>query len=478
MAKKAKIYLLLPLLAFLASCSSTQTEMDEELASLQEGKIELAKAFVANMKYKVSVTPLNGQLLRNTFKVTRSDLQTLLAQPSTQTAKSAATSDVCSIEPVVYKGDTIMYLVNYNQGWKLYSVDKRMPTVLAVNYVERGKRASDILQNKAISSWVSDIAGQTSYLATTDEYDENSESLEQWATQGRGIKRIPYQPVPGEYIYVGREEVSRQTVLVPHVTKTLWHQEEPFNKYCPTISANSEMRCPTGCVAVATSQYLYFLQDKLGYSFNMPLLGSCIGAHNENYIQSFTRFATWDLSALPLTDNTIQYSSDQFDRAALVIGYAAKQVRMAFGPSGSGTLYANAQSFLNSVGVKGKFVEWKDINLENIVGVRKEPVITRGTSDTLAIGHMFMIDGCKYDLVEYEDVWRFLEDTTFYDPDRYGVILREKVYGTYKQDYAYQCNFGWNLSFYPSGSDADDTYYVISEIQGFNTNRRYFKLEK
>lgn len=80
MTKKAKIYLLLPLLAFLASCSSTQTEMDEELASLKEGKIELAKAFVANMKYKVSVTPLNGQLLRNTFKVTRSDLQTLLAQ--------------------------------------------------------------------------------------------------------------------------------------------------------------------------------------------------------------------------------------------------------------------------------------------------------------------------------------------------------------------------------------------------------------
>lgn len=353
-----------------------------------------------------------------------------------------------------------------------------MPTVLAVNYVERGKRASDILQNKAISSWVFDIAGQTSYLATTDEYDENSESLEQWATQGRGIKRIPYQPVPGEYIYVGREEVSRQTVLVPHVTKTLWHQEEPFNKYCPTISVNSEMRCPTGCVAVATSQYLYFLQDKLGYSFNMPLLGSCIGACDENYIQSFTRFATWDLSALPLTDNTIQYSSDQFDRAALVIGYAAKQVNMEFGPSGSGAHFTNAQKFLNNIGVKGKFVENKDINLENIVGEKKEPVIARGSHSEQVTGHMFLIDGCKYDLVEYEDVWRFLEDTTFYDPDRYGVILREKVYGTYKRDYAYQCNFGWNTSFLPLGSDADDTYYVISDIMGYNTGRRYFYLEK
>ena len=62
---------------------------------------------------------------------------------------------------------------------------------------------------------------------------------------------------------------------------------------------------------------------------------------------------------------------------------------------------------------------------------------------------MFLIDGCKYDLVEYEDVWRFLEDTTFYDPDRYGVILREKVYGTYKRDYAYQCNFDGTRVFFP-----------------------------
>ena len=469
------INLLLPLLAFLASCSSTQTEMDD-IVSSKEARIEHAKAFVANMKYKISATPLNGQLLRNTFKVTRSDLLALLNQPSTQSARSATASDVCSIEPVVYKGDTIMYLVNYSQGWKLYSVDKRMPTVLAVNYVERGKRASDILKNMAISSWVADIAGQTAYLATTDEYDENSESLEQWATQGRGIKRIPYQPVPGEYIYVGMEEVSRQTVLVPHVTKTLWHQQDPFNKYCPTISADSENRCVAGCVAVATCQYLYFLQDKLGYSFNMPLLGSCIGAYNENYIQSFTRFATWNLSGLALTDNYSAYSADQFDKVALAIGYAGKLASTAYTPFGSSSNYAGGTKVLNSFGVKGNFVEKNNINLESLLGESKQPVVAGGVTEN-GDGHMFLIDGCKYDLVEYEHVWRFLEDTTFYDPDRYGVILREKA-GTYKQNYAYQCNFGWNQSFYPLGSDADDTYYAITEIRGYNSGRKYFKLEK
>lgn len=53
-----------------------------------------------------------------------------------------------------------MYLVNYQKGWRLYSVDKRMPTILAENLVETGKKAADILSNKGIRFWVADIAGQ------------------------------------------------------------------------------------------------------------------------------------------------------------------------------------------------------------------------------------------------------------------------------------------------------------------------------
>lgn len=153
-------------------------------------------------------------------------------------------------------------------------------------------------------------------------------------------------------------------------------------------------------------------------------------------------------------------------------------LRTEYGPIASTSNNIKAQNFLNNIGVKGSFVEDDKIDLKTIIGERKEPVITRGSVEKEGLGHMFLLDGCKYDLVEYEDVWRFLEDTTFYDPDRYGVILREKVYGTYKQDYAYQCNFGVNYSLFPMGSDADDTYYVISDIQGYNVNRRYFKLEK
>lgn len=469
--------LLLAGISVLASCSNAVTDIEETAnLNLKESKLQKAKAYVSKTQFKVSVSPINGQQLRYTFKVTQSDLLSLIS--GNQMARSASPT-VRSIEPVVYNKDTIMYLVNSQRGWKLYSVDKRLPIVLAENYEETGKKASDILNNKNIESWIADIAGKTVYLSQTDEYDANSNSLTTWSTQGRGIKRMPIQPVPGEYIYVGREEVYRESKFFPHVTKTLWHQEYPFNQYCPAQSAESDNRCVTGCVAVAIAQYMYFLQDNLGYTFQMPTTGTCVGAYNQNYVQEFIRMSTWNIRELPLTDNWNQYSDEQFDKAALALGYVGKEVKMHYTPTASGAFPVNAQCFLNANGVKGKFVRETDIDPSQIVRGRREPIITVGgrkKDDNADAYHMFLIDGCKYDSVVYEDIWRFLEDTTFYDPDRYGVILREQIIWS-PRDYMYQANMGWNVNPFPGGSDADDTYYAFPQVAGYNNDRIYFRRE-
>jgi len=473
MKKKINL-LLLAGISVLASCSNTVIDIGEA-ANLEEGKLQKAKAFVSKMQFKVLVSPVNGRQLRSTFKVTQSDLLSLIK--GNQMARSAA-STVRSIEPVVYNNDTIMYLVNGQRGWKLYSVDKRLPVVLAENYEETGKKASDILNNKNIKDWISDIAGKTAYLAQTDEYDENSNNLAVWSTQGRGIRRMPIQPVPGEYIYVGREEVYRESKFLPHVTKTLWHQQYPFNQYCPAVSAESNNRCVTGCVAVAIAQYMYFLQDNKGYTFQMPTTGTCVGAYNENYIQEFTRMSTWNISELPLTDDWNQFPFDKYDQLALVLGYIGKGVNMRYTPNESGAYAIDAQNFLNANGVKGKFVSESDIDPGRIIGGRREPIIVGGSTEEVGKdgNHMFLIDGCKYDSVVYEDVWRFLEDTTFYDPDRYGVILREQIIWS-PRDHMYQGNMGWNVNPYPGGSDADDTYYAFPEVAGYKYSRIYFRRE-
>lgn len=148
---------------------------------------------------------------------------------------------------------------------------------------------------------------------------------------------------------------------------------------------------------------------------------------------------------------------------------------MGYGVNASGAADQECQNFLNKNGVKGKFVDLANISISLIVEGSKEPVITSGTNSDGG-RHMFLIDGCKYDSVVYEDVWRFLEDTTFYDPDRYGVILREQVVS--KQNYLYQCNLGANFSSLPFISDADDTYYRIDNIAGYSNRRIYFKREK
>ncbi len=151
-------------LAAMSSCS-TENVLDSADA-LKSEKMQVAKDFISKIKYDLQITPQNGQTLRSAFKVSQNDLLSLLSTRQKGREPSLA---IHSIEPVVYDKDTIMYLVNYNKGWKLYSVDKRMPVVLAENFIETGKKAEDLLKNKSIDFWISDIAKLTKNMTEMQE---------------------------------------------------------------------------------------------------------------------------------------------------------------------------------------------------------------------------------------------------------------------------------------------------------------------
>ena len=42
----------------------------------------------------------------------------------------------------------------------------------------------------------------------------------------------------------------------------------------------------------------------------------------------------------------------------------------------------------------------------------------------------------------------------------------------------YLCNLGWNFDSTNNASDADNTYYAIDDIRGYNTGRKYFNRNK
>ena len=60
--------------------------------------------------------------------------QTIMSIPSSN--PNARTISQETIEPIVSGTDTVMYLVNYPEGWCLFSGDKRTPAILA--YSETG----------------------------------------------------------------------------------------------------------------------------------------------------------------------------------------------------------------------------------------------------------------------------------------------------------------------------------------------------
>lgn len=75
---KKNFFLLSTVVALFASCSNTLTDMMDD-ASLHEARLQKAKAFVAKQQFKIAVTPVRNQTLRQTFKVTPVELQSLLS---------------------------------------------------------------------------------------------------------------------------------------------------------------------------------------------------------------------------------------------------------------------------------------------------------------------------------------------------------------------------------------------------------------
>lgn len=96
------------------SCQSEQFNFDEK-------PITESTAITEKVMLRIGVdkTP------NNIFKVTNAELTNLISDGDKAKSRSGENT-IYSVTPVVYQGDTIMYLCNSESCWTLYSVDKRM----------------------------------------------------------------------------------------------------------------------------------------------------------------------------------------------------------------------------------------------------------------------------------------------------------------------------------------------------------------
>ena len=266
-----------------------------------------------------------------------------------------------------------LYIFNdkANGGYVVISGDDRMPDVLAYSY-DGVYNDNDIPDN--MKAWMDDYAGQVAYLRSHPEAKVKKKT----ATE--------------------RENISPLL--------TCWfNQDSPYNNKCPEVDGE---RCPTGCVATAMAQIMYYYQWPKqttsvipGYNYTL------IDAHDTdtfNIVLPDQPITTidWDNIRGEYWEN---YSNEEADAVSTLMLLCGKAVMMSYRPGGSGAFSDIAAKALRDYFGYDELLEWlyrndyeigfwEGIIYDELKNLR--PIIYSGNMDYdpyVGPGHTFVVDG-------------------------------------------------------------------------------------
>ena len=177
--------------------------------------------------------------------------------------------------------------------------------------------------------------------------------------------------------------------VIPPLMTTRWNQDYPYNMFCPD-------NCPSGCVATALAQVMYYYRWPQEATTAIPGYTS-YSNHYEREELPATTFA-WEKMRNSYGNGSSQESREA---VALLMEYAGQALEMDYTPSGSGaqTYYipwviSNYFSYSNSAWVADRsdysMGEWDELLLVELRAQR--PVLYTGYTCTWE-GHAFVCDG-------------------------------------------------------------------------------------
>ena len=124
------------------------------------------------------------------FKVSQNDLSTYFSLKKGISNETKLSQSV-TVLPIITNNDTVMYLVNYEEGWEVLSADKRVPVVLMMcdkgniteNELYSNPYQSDYVEG--MKDAISDLMSGMSIQAFSDEDNWNGvmpmdESYDTW----------------------------------------------------------------------------------------------------------------------------------------------------------------------------------------------------------------------------------------------------------------------------------------------------------
>lgn len=195
--------------------------------------------------------------------------------------------------------------------------------------------------------------------------------------------------------------VSR--VDIEPLIKSHWHQDAPYNNYCPD-RLDGGGRCVTGCVATAASQILYYWRKDLP-DYTLASTSSYSGA-SAGPTTAFPKGTPlkWDLMRTQYGAETYEYK----DAVATLLAIVGGAANLSYGSSTSGHNSDCISVFRNIFGMNGGKLEQKDFGqdydnysdeawsklLYNEL-MKNHPILYSGNNEGAEAGHAVVVDGYR-----------------------------------------------------------------------------------
>ena len=362
--------------------------------------------------------------ISNKFQIETSvslqNMETLVNAFSQKGKTRATKTDVSyKIQPYVdSENDTLMYVVQCDTGgWTVYAADKRVPAILAQS--ENGDY-SQFMEIEAIKKWTDDMAAEMKIIKHCSDEELNIPILEQktnidfWnsfcnptlfvkeKTSTRVV--IPDFPIGHYELYSTTIEPDYDNYIY-HLTRVDWHQNSPYNTYCPYVS-NTNNHAVVGCTAVAAAQVLYYLHYHLGVPEKAPS-NAFVSGNCDNYSMSQSNYSCtiWDymqtdpITAAPFLANIAQRLGTHFGET-LSWAYPTDWPNRVFSPL---NLSCSLETYDSNIAI--------DQILDSI------PILL-AADDYYYGGHAFVIDGYRKYRMSVTNVYEWV-----YDSHPSGVLL-------------------------------------------------------
>lgn len=211
---------------------------------------------------------------------------------------------------------------------------------------------------------------------------------------------------PGYWTLISAQEISRETITSPKLTKTQWGQNSPWNIYSDNFidqNTGKVVSAPAGCGPVAMAQYVYFTHMKDGMPSLSHQLAITTPPDKMHYwYRGINENFHWNEIALKSNQANTKIS-------ALLIGYIASCLNAKYGITATSVTYSALIDLLSSYYDK-KFVSY---NFDRFK-VRKclesgYPVFITSETDKYStgesiesVGHAFLIDQYQKHIVNME----------------------------------------------------------------------------